>query len=170
MWEADASKALLVGAPSWRASAGPAPAEWLGRGWLDAIHPEDRAHAERLWHEAVAARSPISAELRLRAPGGGWRWTDIRAAPVLDAEGRIERWAGMDVDIDARKRAEAALNRGEAELLHLPGGGRGREAPRERGAPGRHLCRRAGRPVRGRPRRALPPRERGTLPHSRPLR
>lgn len=119
VWGADASGALLVGAPSWRASAGPAPAEWLGQGWLDAIHPEDRAHAERLWHEAVAARSPMSAELRLRAPGGGWRWTDIRATPVLDAEGRIERWVGMDVDIDARKRAEAALNRGEAELLHL---------------------------------------------------
>src|SRR3712207_8128968 len=48
----------------------------------------------------------VNAEFRLRALGGGWRWTNVRAAPVLDAEGRIEKWAGVNIDIDARKSAE----------------------------------------------------------------
>ena len=109
VWEADAGGVVVDDSPSWRAYTGQTVDEWLGYGWINAIHPDDRAYAERQWREAIATRGLVNAEFRLRAPDGGWRWTNIRAAPVLDPEGRIEKWAGMSIDIDARKRAEEAL-------------------------------------------------------------
>lgn len=113
VWETDAKGLVIADSPSWRAYTGQSLEEWLGYGWLDAIHPDDRAYAERQWREAIAAHGRINAEFRLRAPDGGWRWTNVRAAPVLDAGGRIEKWAGMNIDIDARKRAELALHESE---------------------------------------------------------
>src|SRR5690242_10602768 len=117
-WETDAGGVVIADSPSWRAYTGQTLHEWLGYGWLDAIHPDDRAYAERQWREAVAARKVVNAEFRLRAPDGGWRWTNVRAAAVLDEAGRIEKWVGINIDIDARKRAEAALRESE-ERLHV---------------------------------------------------
>ncbi|MFC7663435.1 PAS domain-containing sensor histidine kinase [Methylorubrum suomiense] len=112
-WETDAEGVVVADSPSWRAYTGQTLTEWLGYGWLDAIHPDDRVHAERQWREAVAARDLMDAEFRLRAPDGTWRWTNVRAAPVVNASGRVEKWAGVNIDIDARKQAEIALRESE---------------------------------------------------------
>lgn len=29
----------------------------------------------------------VDAACRLRAPGGGWRWTNVRAGPITTADG-----------------------------------------------------------------------------------
>ncbi|NGP17286.1 PAS domain-containing protein [Devosia aurantiaca] len=90
-----------------------------GYGWLDAIHPDDRGYAEWQWHDAVTAQRVVDAEFRLRAPDGGWRWTNVRAVPVLDAQKQIEKWVGMNIDIDERNTAEAALVESEKRYRAL---------------------------------------------------
>ncbi|MCO6050378.1 PAS domain S-box protein [Mesorhizobium sp. RP14(2022)] len=119
VWETDADGVVVSDSPSWRAYTGQTLEEWLRYGWLNAIHPDDRDHTEQQWREAITERTPVDAEFRLRAPDGGWRWTNVRAAPVLDTKGRIEKWAGMNIDIDARKRAEAALRESEDKYRTL---------------------------------------------------
>ncbi|WP_083672137.1 PAS domain-containing protein [Sphingomonas montana] len=118
-WETDANGVVIADSPSWRAYTGQTVKEWLGYGWLDAIHPDDRTYAEKQWREATAAHGLVDAEFRLHAPDGGWRWTNVRAAPVLDADGDIVKWVGMNIDIDARKRAEAGLCKTEERLRTL---------------------------------------------------
>ena len=116
VWETDADGVVVADSPSWRAYTGQTSKEWLGYGWLDAIHPDDRAYVERQWREAVAACSLVDAEFRLRAPNGGWRWTNVRAAPVLDAGGLVEKWVGMNIDVSVRNRAEERMRESEERL------------------------------------------------------
>lgn len=111
VWETNAEGIVTADSPSWREYTGQALEEWLGYGWLDAVHPDDRDFAGRQWRESVAARRRVDAEFRLRAPDGGWRWTNVRAAPVLDGAGEVEKWVGMNIDIDDRKRTEAEVLR-----------------------------------------------------------
>lgn len=119
IWETDAAGFVVADSPSWRAYTGQTLEEWLGYGWLNAIHPDDRAYADRQWRKAVAERAPLDSEFRLRAPHGGWRWTNVRAAPVLDEDGDVEKWVGMNIDIDDRKLAEHALRESEERYRTL---------------------------------------------------
>jgi PAS domain S-box-containing protein len=47
VWETDASGVVVSDSPSWRAYTGQSIQEWMGYGWVDAIHPDDQAYAER---------------------------------------------------------------------------------------------------------------------------
>ncbi|MCQ0972263.1 GAF domain-containing protein [Paracoccus sp. TK19116] len=64
-WETDALGVVTTDSPSWRAHTGQTLEEWLGYGWLDAVHPDDRPYAERQWREAVAAHKTVDDEFRL---------------------------------------------------------------------------------------------------------
>ncbi|HZX79382.1 MAG TPA: PAS domain-containing protein [Lysobacter sp.] len=113
-WETDPDGRVAVDSPSWRAYTGQSVQEWLGSGWLDAVHPDDRAYAERQWVEAVAARSTVNAEFRLRHVDGSWRWTNVRAVPLIDRHG-VRKWVGMNIDIDAQRSAEIARDQADEQ-------------------------------------------------------
>ena len=108
-WETDAQGLVLADSPSWRAYTGQTLAQWMGEGWVAAIHPEDRQYALHQWQQAVVEQRPVNAEFRLRSPDGGWRWTNVRATAILDSDGRVHKWVGLNIDISERKRAEEQL-------------------------------------------------------------
>jgi len=92
--------------------------EGLGWGWMmNAFHPEDRAEEE--WRAAFAAGEPFEKEARLRRADGEYRWFLLRAAPLRDERGNVVKWYGTSVDIEDRKRAEAALQEAQDKLAHV---------------------------------------------------
>ena len=56
---------------------------------------------------------------RIRRADGVYRWTDQRAEPLRDADGRIVQWYGLCLDVDELKRTEDALRRSEREFRDL---------------------------------------------------
>ncbi len=116
VWEADADGVVVKDSPSWRAYTGQSLDELLCDGWITAIHPDDRSCVQRRWREALETRCDLDAEFRLRHKGDGWRWTNVRATPIRASDGSVVKWTGMNIDIDARKRAETALQESEAEF------------------------------------------------------
>jgi signal transduction histidine kinase len=112
-----------------RRPGAPSPAraiqQWLGWGWLDAVHPEERAGAEPEWRRAFEDKTSLDNEIRLyHAPSGGYRWTSVRAVPLCNSDGSLRGWVGMNTDIDDRKQAEAALresDRRKDEFLAMLG-------------------------------------------------
>src|SRR5262249_47802204 len=53
--------------------------------------------------------SVYQVEHRLRSHDGEYRHMLVRAVPILDKGGGIREWVGVHTDIDAEKRAEAAM-------------------------------------------------------------
>lgn len=118
-WETGTDGLITVDSPSWRAYTGQTYEEWIGYGWLDAIHPDDRAYAEQQWRDAVTSHRPVNAVFRVRWAAGGWRWTNVRAVLITAPDGTGLKWVGLNVDIHARTVAEAALKDSEAVQAFL---------------------------------------------------
>jgi two-component system CheB/CheR fusion protein len=116
VWETDPSGVAVSDSPSWRSYTGQTLEEARGTGWLSAVHPEDREYAQQRWQRAVETRTRLDAEFRLRRADGGWRWTNVHAAPVLDRDGAVRKWVGMNIDMTKRKAAEEALRASEQAL------------------------------------------------------
>lgn len=119
VWEAEANGEIVKDSPSWRTYTGQTYDEWIGRGWLNAVHPDDRVHAEKQWGKAISNKRHLDTELRLKHAGNGYRWTNARATPVVDEKGTVLKWAGMIIDIHARKEAEQGLKELNTRLQEI---------------------------------------------------
>ena len=75
-----------------------------GRGWLRAVHPDDRAATERRWLDAIRHPSPLIAEVRLRRYDGEFRRIVARVMPIKDTKGVVIRWVGTWTDIENERR------------------------------------------------------------------
>ncbi|WP_211596200.1 hybrid sensor histidine kinase/response regulator [Paracoccus aestuariivivens] len=83
--------------------------EYQDCGWVDVVHPDDRAGSLASWQEAVATKATYTWEHRVRRKDGQWRNFAIRAVPTRDLEGEIREWVGVHTDITEQRAAEAQL-------------------------------------------------------------
>ncbi|MEE7448666.1 histidine kinase [Methylobacterium radiotolerans] len=99
-WEATADGLIEVDSPGWRAFTGQSVEEWIGWGWINAIHPDDRDGTGTKWRQAVATRAAVDHEYRLwHAPSASWRWSNVRAVPITNPDGSIRKWSGVNIDV-----------------------------------------------------------------------
>ena len=115
VWETDPVGNVVEDSPSWRIFTGQSFKEWVGTGWINAVHPEDREATIRDWKKAVHNRENFDYEFRLRSAEGNYRWTNIKAIPILDLEGNVTKWSGMNLDIHNKKEAEEDLRKAKEE-------------------------------------------------------
>ena len=80
------------------------------------VHPADRERHRALVTQAVAGKGPLEYEARFVRADGQIRVLHSRGIPVLDAAGRIVRFAGMSQDVTERRKEEDRLRLSEALL------------------------------------------------------
>lgn len=115
-WSSDAYGATTFWSQQYLDYAGVEIENVLGYGFVDYIHPEDRATTLETWAEVIRSGEPGEAELRLRRADGVYRWFLIRACPFLDEDDNLTQWFGVNIDIEDRKRAQDAFVASEAAL------------------------------------------------------
>ena len=117
VWTTD-SRGQVADMPQWRALTGQTFEEVRGFGWLDAIHPDDRALTREVWVRAVKLRTPCDTEYRVRMASGEYRWFNARGVPVMDDDGAVLEWVGVCIDITGRKRTEEKTKLLAREVNH----------------------------------------------------
>jgi PAS domain S-box-containing protein len=80
-----------------------------GSGFLTQFHPDDVDRMFTEWQAMMASKTGGDIEGRSRRADGVYRWLICRCSPLLNAEGEVVRWYGVNLDIEDRKCAEAAL-------------------------------------------------------------
>jgi two-component system, chemotaxis family, CheB/CheR fusion protein len=114
VWTANMEGEFAEDSPSWQVFTGQAFEEMKGMGWLDAVHPDDRAATVKLWRASLAQGSQFATEYRLRhVSGNDYRWTSVRAVPMHTPQGQIRGWVGMNIDITSWRHAAHALRRAD---------------------------------------------------------
>lgn len=118
VWSCDAKGDVAEDSPSWRYFTGQSEHEWMANGWLNVIHPDDRARTEQAWKQAVETVRPYSIEYRLLHRQSGRRWTAVKGVPLVDSSGQVREWVGMNTDIDERHRYDDHIQFVLKELSH----------------------------------------------------
>lgn len=114
-WNTNAEGELTTAQPKWAAFTGQTYEEYLGWGWLNAIHPDDQPLTAQVWKTSLAGHTLYEVEHRLRRYDGEYRHMHVRAVPVLESDGSIREWVGVNRDITERKQVQAARDRALAE-------------------------------------------------------
>lgn len=88
------------------------------RSVLEAIHPDDRASfAATLTRPGEG--EPAASDFRVLQPNGELRWVIGQSRAKRDAQGEVQRVAGIVIDITERRQAEAESQRQRLQLAHL---------------------------------------------------
>jgi len=104
----------------WYRLCGAPPAEMLGEGWAQPIHPDDRPRVYAVWREALAAKRSYSVEYRLVPRGGGpVRHAITTAEAVRDDRDKFSHYVGTVIDVTDLKRATRDLEQQEGVLRNL---------------------------------------------------
>lgn len=109
IWLTDPAGQCVYLNPRWYALTGQTVPESLGYGWLDAIHPDDRALSAEAFNAAVAAKDEFRLEYRVRGASGEWIWAIDTGAPRFAPDGSFAGMVGSVIEIAERRAAEEQL-------------------------------------------------------------
>ena len=101
-----------------QALAGYAPADVVGRGYKEFIHPDDLAVVERAFTEVLQLGRAGPLTLRSRCSDGSWRTLQATARDLRD-DPAAHAILVMTRDVTAQVRAEALLEQANSELRRL---------------------------------------------------
>jgi PAS domain S-box-containing protein len=110
VWVTTPTGEIAEDSPEWRSITGQSLEEYLGNGWLDALHPDDRERVERDWQECVRRGGLFDDRYRVRTRAGSYRHHDVRAVPI-ERDGKIIEWVGASTDVTAQREAEELRGR-----------------------------------------------------------
>ena len=109
-WRTDADGMATYFNLNWIKKTGKTLEESVG-GWLEVIHPDDRAFTSESWKKALRDKTEFMVEYRMKMADGTYRWHLSRAVPVRGPGGTILEWVGAATDIDDQKKAKVEYER-----------------------------------------------------------
>jgi PAS domain S-box-containing protein len=109
VWTTNGQDEAIEGEGMWAKFGGIGKKEIQDRGWIRAVHPDDREAIEEVWSKAVQNRTGCYSECRLLRYDGEYRDMAIRRVPVLGTGVNVREWVGTCTDITGHKRLQDEL-------------------------------------------------------------
>ncbi len=110
VWTANATGEIVEPQPTWEGYTGQTWAQYQARGWVDAIHPDDRGQIAAGLGEAMSTGSFERVPMRLwHAASNDFRFCETGGVAIRNPDGSIREWIGTMVDVHERELALRAL-------------------------------------------------------------
>jgi two-component system CheB/CheR fusion protein len=109
VWVCDAEGRNIYASDSLLRLVGMSLAEIVEFGWLKVLHPDDIDDTLAAWEECVRTGSHWYREHRMLGVDGKYHAVLAQGVPIRDSSGRVQRWAGINLDISRLKNTERAL-------------------------------------------------------------
>ncbi len=105
VWTTDTENRCTFVNRRWVEFTGRTEKQELGDGWLETVHPDDRARVGAEFAEASKQWTPFQMEYRMRRHDGAHRWILDAGAARFAPDGGFTGYVGSAVDITERKHA-----------------------------------------------------------------
>jgi PAS domain S-box-containing protein len=109
VWVTDADGRVIYVSDSFLKLVGMTQQQAADEGWGRVLHPDDAAETLNAWRECARTGSAWYREHRYLGFDGKYHAILAQGVPIRDAAGRIQRWAGINLDISRLKNTERAL-------------------------------------------------------------
>jgi PAS domain S-box-containing protein len=109
VWVTDADGRTIYMSDSYLKLVGITMRQAANDGWSSALHPDDAADTLAAWKECARNGTTWYREHRVLGVDGRYHAILAQGVPIRDETGRIERWAGINLDISRLKNTERAL-------------------------------------------------------------
>ena len=93
--------------------------EYRRSGWTHLVPGADVRHLAKEWRDAVERREPWEYQGEIRGADGSTRHLLARGLPVLNVDGGLAGYAGINLDITERQRVEEQLRLSERRYRSL---------------------------------------------------
>ncbi|MEO8601492.1 MAG: PAS domain S-box protein [bacterium] len=104
----DADGEQLFANRRWSELTGVSSQAACGRGWLAAIHPNQRARVSGFWFDHVRDGKTVDSDFRVTLTDGTTRWAHCFAVPIFRPDGSRVGFVGMLADISERREVARA--------------------------------------------------------------
>ena len=115
-WMADADGYIFWYNRRLHEYCGLTPAQLQGWGWQSVHDPESLPDVMARWTSSILTGEPFDMTFPLRGADGVYRPFLTRIEPYRDADGKIVRWFGVNIDVGAQIEAENALRASNRKL------------------------------------------------------
>ena len=109
VWVTDADGRTIYISDSFLKLVGLTMKEATNDGWGSVLHPDEIADTLAAWHECARTGNNWYREHRMLGVDGRYHSILAQGVPIRDETGRIQRWAGINLDISRLKNTERAL-------------------------------------------------------------
>jgi PAS domain S-box-containing protein len=117
VWEADRKGIFTYSSPRIRELMGYGPEETIGKSPFDFMPTDEAERVAGVFRESAEKAKPVLGLENIHLHKDGRRIVlETNAVPILDAEGRISGYRGVDRDITKRKKVEDALRINQQQL------------------------------------------------------
>ena len=114
VWRSDTTGACDYLNQAWLEYTGRRQEEEFGSGWLDGVHPDDRARWREIIAETFPAQKTFEYEFRMRRADGSFGSIICNGRPYYDMQGRFAGYLNACYDNTVRRAMESALKESEA--------------------------------------------------------
>jgi PAS domain S-box-containing protein len=116
LWISNARGGFIYANRRWTEYTGQDYISYKDFGWKRCIHPDDLNEVMKIWNDVPDPDKEFNMQYRIISKDCETRWFLSRAIPMLDEEGKIERWVGTSTDIHDQKQLADNLVRTQEKL------------------------------------------------------
>ncbi|HEU5135088.1 MAG TPA: ATP-binding protein [Steroidobacteraceae bacterium] len=109
VWVTDAEGRCIYASDSFLRLIGLTMQQAANDGWVSVLHPDDITDTLAAWKETAHTGNTWYREHRMKGVDGKYHSILAQGVPIRDETGRIQRWAGINLDISRLKNTERAL-------------------------------------------------------------
>jgi len=109
VWVTDADGRCIYASDSFLRLIGLTMHQAANDGWGSVLHPGDLEDTMAAWKETARTGNTWYREHRMMGVDGKYHSILAQGVPIRDESGRIQRWAGINLDISRLKNTERAL-------------------------------------------------------------
>jgi PAS domain S-box-containing protein len=109
VWVCDAEGRNIYASDSFLRLVGMTQEQASNDGWGSVLHPDDVEATMAAWKQTARTGTSWYREHRYRGVDGKYHAILGQGVPIRDESGRIQRWAGINLDISRLKNTELAL-------------------------------------------------------------